>query len=260
MLKSTTPLAIRESSSGQRYAIYFAPPPESALYRFGSAWLGRNAVTGAELPPPPLNGLTEKLWRRVTAGPSLYGFHAPLKPPFHLSRDRTKDDLVASVDCFAKTVGPFDAPPLRLARLSSVIALVPHEESPALVAFAEACVREFEPFRAPLAPEDFTKRQAAQLTPRQLELLTTWGYPYVLDEWLFHMTLASGVDGTDADRLCAILAPLVQSHTKSPLRIDSVSIFEQPAPQVPFRVIARFPFANRRQRTVLPLCPLCPLC
>src|SRR5262245_10235963 len=150
----------------QRYAIYFAPAHESALYRFGSAWLGRNAVSGAELPPPSLNGLTAEVWCRVTASPRLYGFHATLKPPFHLLQGRSLDELVASVDRFAATREAFDAPPLRLAHIANFIALVPQSEPAELSALADACVREFEPFRAPLGSDDLVRRQHAAMTPR----------------------------------------------------------------------------------------------
>ncbi len=37
--------------------------------------------------------------------------------------------------------------------------------------------------------KELQRRRAANLTPRQEFLLMHWGYPYVLDEFRFHMTL-----------------------------------------------------------------------
>lgn len=75
-----------EARDGRRFAISFTPPSESEPYRFGSAWLGRDALTGAEL-ERPVNGFPAERWRRITAAPKLYGFHATLKPPVHLHID-----------------------------------------------------------------------------------------------------------------------------------------------------------------------------
>jgi hypothetical protein len=82
------------------------------------------------------------------------------------------------------------------------------------------------------------------LTPRQRELLVAWGYPYVLDQWRFHMTLASGLERAEADRLREALDPLAAHLGKAPLLVDAVCLFEQPAAGAPFRLTARFPFGG----------------
>jgi len=234
-----------ESADGRRYAIYFAPSTESALYRFGTAWLGRDGFTGAEFDSPLLDGLPLERWRRVTAAPKLYGFHATLKPPFHLSSDTSADELVADIERFANAHESFEAPPLRLARIARFLALVPQASSPALSALADACVRDFDRFRALPGADELARRERAGLTSRQRELLAHWGYPYVLDEWRFHMTLASGLDRNEADELCPILERLGSPYSDAPLVVDAICLFEQPAPQASFRGVRRFPLRQR---------------
>src|SRR5262249_7639203 len=228
----------------RRFAIYFAPAPDSALSRFGSAWLGRDAFTGATLEPPPLDGLPRDRWRIVTATPASYGFPATLKAPFHLSPQASPDALAASLERFAAARDPFEAPPLELARIANFIALVPRERSAALSAFADACVREFERFRAPPGADELARRRSASLTPHQQALLAEFGYPYVLDEWRFHMTLASGLERTDSDDVRRALAPLAAPFGDAPLVVDAVCLFEQPEPQAPFHARARFPLGG----------------
>ena len=64
-----------------RYAVYFVPAADSALYRFGSAVLQYDCYTGAAvLPPIELRNQADD-WRNATEEPRRYGFHATLKAP-----------------------------------------------------------------------------------------------------------------------------------------------------------------------------------
>ena len=87
-----------------RYAIFFVPEQESALYKKASQWLGwdcHNAVK-IEQPAHPEIELSE-----ITSSPKIYGFHATLKPPFELSDDMSEDDLLRATDKFAQNIKPF---------------------------------------------------------------------------------------------------------------------------------------------------------
>lgn len=236
------------TANGRRFAIYFAPPADSPLHRFGSACLGRDVATGAELSPPVLDGLTAERWRQIARSPLMYGFHATLKPPFHLAGECDPEDLVQRLERFAALRQPFESSPLRVARISNFLALVLRAESTALSDLASACVCGFDNFRAPPAPDELARRRRAPLTPRQQELLAAWGYPYVLDEWRFHMTLASGLERTEADHLRLALDRAAAPLCSAPLLVDAVCLFEQPAPDAPFRLARRFPFGGGAPR------------
>src|SRR5262245_30411246 len=134
--------------TGARFAIYFAPPVGSPLHAFGSACLGREVVSGEARPYPVIDGLTSDRWRRIAASPSIYGFHATLKPPFRLAGGRTRLELVRALEQFAAARTAFTAPPLRVARISNFLALVLRDDSPAFSELADACVRGFDFFRA----------------------------------------------------------------------------------------------------------------
>jgi putative phosphonate metabolism protein len=227
-----------------RYAIYFAPAPASTLHAVGSAWLGRDAISGETIAPPPLNGLTHARWRHVTASPQSYGLHATLKAPFHLAPGVTRDDLVRLTQHVAAASTPFIGPRLTLARLSGFFALIPAEPSERLADLAAACVRDVDALRATAAPDERARRLQSPLTGRQRELLDRWGYPYVLDEWRFHVTLATAFDPGEADSLCALLERVIAPACEMPIAIDAISLFEQPAPDEPFRATARFPLGR----------------
>ena len=61
-----------------RYAIYYAPPAESALSRLAAAWLGRDAFTGQRVRRPALPRLVGLNLDTLTRDPRGYGFHATL--------------------------------------------------------------------------------------------------------------------------------------------------------------------------------------
>jgi putative phosphonate metabolism protein len=229
----------------RRFAIYFAPPEDSPLTQLASAWLGRDAFPhfAPVLTDPPCNGFSREVWRAATADPRMYGFHATLKPPFRLVAHARPDELFDRARAFARTQRPFEAPALQLSSLSSFIALTLAQRCKQFEALAEACVREFDAFRAPPSEEEFARRRRARLSQTQLQYLNRWGYPYVMDEWRFHMTLTSSLQAPLFDQIGAHLKELFAPHCSAPLVVDSICIFEQPSEGEPFEVVERFAFA-----------------
>ncbi len=211
-----------------RYALYYAPAAESALWRFGSATLGYDAVTGADVDlavPPGCEGLD---WSEITAKPRRYGFHATLKAPFELANGRNEGALRA----FARNYVA-GRPPVRLAGLSvnalgRFIALTPSEPSEELQRFAFDIVQAFEPFRAPLSQADLARRLQSPLTPAHRAYLEAYGYPYVGDAFRFHMTLTGSLPDAEVAPVKAALAQAyVQALPAGPVPIDRVAIFKQ---------------------------------
>jgi putative phosphonate metabolism protein len=229
----------------KRFAIYFAPPEHSPLSRMATTWLGRDAfaVTKTALPEPPLHGFSHEVWRASTADPRVYGFHATLKPPFRLNPSARIEELVEGLKRFAKKQTTFTAPALKVASLSSFIALTLSGPCAAFDALAAVCVREFDPFRAPPAEEELARRRRAKLSAKQLEYLTQWGYPYVMEEWRFHMTLTSSLEPAIFETLATHLTSLFSPYCLHPFLVDSICLFEQDGPGEPFHVVERFPFA-----------------
>jgi hypothetical protein len=119
----------------------------------------------------------------------------------------------------------------------------PHAEIEAL---ADACVAAFDRFRAPLTDTDRARRLAAGLTPRQTELLERWGYPYVLDEFRFHMTLAGPIADGERPAFAASLAKAFDGLAGDHLEIGAVSLMRQDDPPSAFYVLARQRLSGRR--------------
>ena len=229
----------------ERYAIYFAPAAGSDLARFADRWLGRDAQTGEAVPQPELDDLDADRLRALTEAPRHYGFHGTLKPPFHLAQGCDVDDLRRAMAGFAARQAVFEIAALHLRAIGDFLALVPADPAPALSSLADACVTEFDAYRVAPDAAELAKRHAAGLTPRQAELLARWGYPYVLDEFRFHLTLTGPIaDPTARTRVAGLLQPLVAPLLMQRTPVRELCLFHQPDRATPFRLIRRIPFGR----------------
>jgi putative phosphonate metabolism protein len=217
-----------------RVAVYLAPPADHRLSRAGATWLGRNPATGAAPPQPDLPDIAA-----ITAEPRHYGFHATLKPPMRLAPGRTWAELVDATRTLAATIPPFALPPLAVADLRGFLALRETAPCPPLGALADACVAALDEFRAPPSAAELARRRGASLTAAQDAMLTRWGYPYVFDDWFFHMTLTRRL--TAAER--AVFLPAARAFfapaLAEPLAVTELCLFAQPSLDAPFVVAER---------------------
>lgn len=229
-----------------RYALYYAPAPDSPLWRFGSGILGYDAGLGEEVPLVSFAGFSETGQRAITAEPARYGFHATLKAPFHLTEGRDEGELLAMAANFAAHQPGVATLPLKVALLTRFIALVPDDPAalPAIAGLERATVEAFEPFRAPLSEADIARRNPDALTPRQRDTLRDWGYPYARDEFRFHMTLTGPLD-PDLRQLCLdSLIDRFATEVPAPItEIDRLAVLRQEDRGARFRIIGSFPLA-----------------
>jgi len=221
-----------------RYAIYYAPSPDSALHRFGSALLGYDAVSGDDLPFP--DGVAPD-WREVTEDPRKYGFHATLKAPTALADGTNESELVDACAAFAGRGRhiPVIAPVVDA--ISGFIAVIPARRSDDLQQLAADCVTEFDTFRPPLTPEDRARRRPERLTERQRDYLDRWGYPYVMEEFRFHMTLTGRLSDERRGPIVAWLRERFAAIELATLAIDRIALFKQTDSASRFRIIDSWP-------------------
>ncbi|GLS23446.1 phosphonate metabolism protein [Labrys miyagiensis] len=215
-----------------RYAIYYVPAPESALWRFGSEVLGYDAYTGKAVPQWHPDGVSAETWHAMTADPRLYGFHATLKAPFRLKEGSNETQLVSSLKRFAAGRAPFDlgkwiVKPIASSRPDNAfLALVPAAPPVELACLEEAVVRHFDAMRARLTEAEVAKRNPTRLSERQRAYLAAHGYPYVLEEFRFHMTLSGAIE--KAREIGPLLAERARDSGVGPdLRLDRLGLFRQ---------------------------------
>ncbi|MCR9219221.1 MAG: DUF1045 domain-containing protein [Alphaproteobacteria bacterium] len=225
-----------------RYAVYYAPPAGSDLARFGAEWLGRDAQTESPCGPPAGIGLSAERLAALTAAPARYGFHGTLKPPFALAAGTDRVALEKALAALAADLAPAAAPEgLRLTEIGHFLALTPAPDDRAIRPLAAAVVARLDRFRAPPSEGELARRRAAGLSARQEALLRRWGYPYVMEEFRFHLTLTGPLEPADLAAAAAALGPLVAPFARAPFRIEAFSLFGDPGGGAPFRLLRRFP-------------------
>lgn len=205
----------------RRYGIYAVP--DGALFDTGSAWLGWDSASGVGLPHPHIEGLPLSA-SDLTVAPRKYGIHGTIKPPFRLAEGTDADGLGHAMAIFCATRAPVTIPDLTLRRLGRFLALVPRTPVTALADLAAATVETFEPFRAPLNDAELTKRRKSRLTDRQEALLQQWGYPYVMEEFRFHITLTGPLDADVIGMVETSLKVHFAPHIGQPLRIGDLAL------------------------------------
>jgi hypothetical protein len=237
------------SRTNGRYGVYYAPSQGGELDRLGAAWLGRDNETGLSVPPVLPDGLSPDEWRKATESPRRYGFHGTLMPPFTPLPGVDEAGIIERLESLAGSLAPFDLAPLSVRVIGSFLALVPAEQA-RLGEAAEACLRAMTPLRVPPSPEENEARRAANLTPAQDRLLEQWGYPYVLDEFRFHITLTGRIeDPARRRRLADILSGLAAPVTGRPRPVRELCLFHQPDRSAPFRLIHRARLGNSKENS-----------
>lgn len=207
----------------RRYAIYYAPEP-GPLATFGARWLGWDPQAGAPAPHPVLPGLPQPV-ADITETPRKYGFHGTLKPPFFLSDGRDADALHAATQQLAARLAPVTLGGLQLSQLGHFLALTPKGDVSDLATLASEIVMELDPFRAPPSPAELARRRPESLSAPQRALLRRWGYPYVMEEFRFHLTLTGRLSQDHAAQVKTALTPVVTPLLPMPFTLNSICLF-----------------------------------
>lgn len=218
-----------------RVAVYFAPSVQSPWWQTGSQWLGRCAATGSLFDAPEVPGVPHNTLQALTAEPRRYGFHATLKPPFRLQQGLDLGHVLAALDRLGHDTAPFTLPPLRVAMLGDFLALRPEGDNALANAVAAHCVTTLQPLAAALYPDELARRRRQALTPEQDALLLRWGYPWVLNQFRFHLSLTGGLGGcSEAQRAALQHKAEALFHPLPEARFDHIAVFVEPRPGADF--------------------------
>lgn len=206
-----------------RYAIFYTAPP-GAFADFCASWLGWDSRSGVHVPHPNIGDLDVAA---LTDTPRKYGFHGTLKAPFRPAENAGEADLRDAVAAFAETATPVDHVPMGLQLHRGFIALRPVGDTSELNALANRIVTELDTFRAAAPPAELARRRAARLTPRQDHNMMTWGYPYVLEDFHFHLTLTGRLDDASGAHVMDVLRPHMVDVLPEVIAIDHIALMGQ---------------------------------
>lgn len=168
-----------------------------------------------------------------------------MKAPFRLAKTTDIAMLDAELARFCATRAPVTIPRLSLGLLGAFFALVPDVVPAGLAELERAIVMGFNRFRAPLTEAEIARRSPERLTPRQRHHLERWGYPHVLEDFRFHMTLTAAVEPEQQPQIRILLEKHFEYFDGQPLTVDRLALFVEPAPEAPFLVHSIHPFGQQ---------------
>jgi putative phosphonate metabolism protein len=207
-----------------RLAIYYAPR-RGAFAARAADWLGWDPETGAERVAPPQAGLPDP--GPLTREARRYGFHGTLRAPFRLAAGLGPGAAGETVAALAARLSPVRCEGLELADLEGFLALVPRGDDGPLKALAAEVVEATDALRAPLSETEIARRRPDRLTPHQRMLLDRWGYPFVMDEFRFHLTLTDRL--AEPGPVQAALARHFAPVLPEPFAVEDLCLFGEDA-------------------------------
>ncbi len=222
----------------ERYAIYYTAPA-GQLADFGASWLGWDVANGTKVAHTnwSLAGFDIS---EVTKTPRKYGFHGTIKPPFRLAEGRGAESLHQETQALCNQLQKVSLDGLELSQLGRFLALTPRGDASPLAKLAAHVVKELDGFRSPPNAKELEKRRKANLSPVQEQYLLDWGYPYVLEEFRFHLTLTGRLKREDASVLKSLMSSFVEPMLPSPFEVHDLTLAGE-APDGQFYEIERFP-------------------
>lgn len=217
-----------------RYAVYALPgalgtnddPSAVAVRRTVEAWYANES------------------FRDLTVDARRYGFHGTLKAPFRMAEGRTEAQLRDAADAFAAARASLVLRGLRPERLGGFRALRVSGDTSGIDALADDAVRSFDEFRAAPDADDRRRRRPEELPPRQRELFEQWGYPYVFDQFRFHLTLTDRIPPAREGAVDEALAAHFADAPRDVL-LRSIALFIEPERGADFELLSIHPFTGR---------------
>ena len=154
------------------------------------------------------------------------------------------EEFRADALALARSLLPFDLPPLAVADLSGFLALRETRPSPELQALADACVAWVDHHRLPPDEAELARRRGKGLSSARDALLVRWGYPGVFQHWRFHMTLTRRLTPAEHEAYRPAAERFFADALAAPRRVSNLCVFTQVTAGAPFLLAERLPFGD----------------
>ena len=215
----------------KRVAIYFLPKKNSSLENFGKNLLGRDINKKKKI------SLTRRQKYFINRGftyfdelkdyceqPAKYGFHATLKAPFRLKRNVKTKNFYDVISHIAAQHSRFKIKGLKIVYSKKFTLITSRKPNKLLINLENDLVKHLDTFRAELNKTEIKKRIPDSLTFKQNKYLKEWGYPFVLDQYKFHMTLMNQNNNKLSNKQKLELEKLIYKISNNLLEFNEISL------------------------------------
>lgn len=205
----------------------------------GSSWLGWDTISGQPASQPETDSAVNI--QKITEAPRKYGLHATIKAPFRLANNVTVLELEQQLKILCGAIKPVEFN-LKLSELSGFFALTPTVKNTELRKLHTKVVRELDYFRAQPTKEEIIKRRENQLTSEQDQNLIKWGYPYIFENFYFHITLTGKIPEDFRNKVKGKIENFFQPVLQQKINLSELALVGE-AKDGNFYVIRQMPLA-----------------
>ncbi len=215
----------------KRVAIYFLPKKNSSLENFGKNLLGRDINKKKKI------SLTRRQKYFINRGftyfdelkdyceqPAKYGFHATLKAPFRLKRNVKTKNFYDVISHIAAQHSRFKIKGLKIVYSKKFTFITSRKSNKLLINLENDLVKHLDTFRAELNKTEIKKRIPDSLTFKQNKYLKEWGYPFVFDQFKFHMTLMNQNNNKLSNKQKLELEKLIYKISNNVIEFNEISL------------------------------------
>ena len=215
----------------KRVAIYFLPKKNSSLENFGKNLLGRDINKKKKI------SLTRRQKYFINRGftyfdelkdyceqPAKYGFHATLKAPFRLKRNVKTKNFYDVISHIAAQHSRFKIKGLKIVYSKKFTFITSRKPNKLLINLESDLVKHLDTFRAELNKTEIKKRIPDSLTFKQNKYLKEWGYPFVFDQFKFHMTLMNQNNNKLSNKQKLELEKLIYKTSNNVIEFNEISL------------------------------------
>ena len=215
----------------KRVAIYFLPKKNSSLENFGKNLLGRDINKKKKI------SLTRRQKYFINRGftyfdelkdyceqPAKYGFHATLKAPFRLKRNVKTKNFYDVISHIAAQHSRFKIKGLKIVYRKKFTFITSRKPNKLLINLENDLVKHLDTFRAELNKTEIKKRIPDSLTFKQNKYLKEWGYPFVFDQFKFHMTLMNQNNNKLSNKQKLELEKLIYKISNNVIEFNEISL------------------------------------
>ena len=215
----------------KRVAIYFLPKKNSSLENFGKNLLGRDINKKKKI------SLTRRQKYFISRGftffdelkdyceqPAKYGFHATLKAPFRLKRNVKTKNFYDVISHIAAQHSRFKIQGLKIVYSKKFTFITSRKPNKLLINLENDLVKHLDTFRAELNKKEIKKRIPDSLTFKQNKYLKEWGYPFVFDQFKFHMTLMNQNNNKLSNKQKLELEKLIYKISNNVIEFNEISL------------------------------------
>jgi len=129
------------------------------------------------------------------------------------------------------------------------LALHPKDRPTEILDLAARVVEESDALRAPLSFAELTNRELAErLNTQQRQYLYRWGYPMVMEELCFQLTLTNRISAKSQAILEKAAAEHFAELIPTQFAIEDLCLFGEDSQTGMFHLLRRFPLKNENKK------------